>query len=245
MVLKFPSGRVSVTFQELRKHQVSQPACIICDKRWHWHSHACFREYICILHPCQHLVGSGCWETVPEERKDRCPVCKVKIGCKESVRVSWAHGKVDVESDKKTEEEIEIDRKKEMRMKERRKNGPSPQNVAMILYFVNLRDSWDVSKERIEYCPARGTQALTELCLDRLIFFLRHLGQYKDNWTAQKIGRELRVFNRRHATKYSLVDLGLVVSSPEDLDEILREAEDLKQNVKKFPRVLPQGIGQK
>ena len=175
MVLKFPSGRVSVTIQDLQEHQRSQPGCNICRKRWNWGPSDCILGYLCVLHPCQHLVGSGCWRTVPEEQKHKCPVCNVTIECEESVLVLKAWEAVGLEVYKKMREEFDISWKQEMSVKENMKKELSPVDVASILYHVNLCDSLNFGRERIGIFLASGTEALTELHLDRLIFFLTHM----------------------------------------------------------------------
>lgn len=201
-----------------------------------------------MLHPCQHLVGAKCWETVPEERKDKCPVCKVGIECIESVRVFRSYEKVEVEVDKKMREEIDMGWKRDLIVKEKMKKGLKPDDVAGMLYFMNLRDSWDINKERIEFISASsasgGTQAVTDLHLDRFICFLAHLPQHKDDITERKIVKELQNFNTRRGTNFSLDDFRMAMSSPKDLDECLRRAETLKRNVKKFPRIRPLKMGQ-
>ena len=88
MTLKFPSGRVSITARELGHINYRQPSCAICDKRWIIASCGCINGRILVLHPCQHLVGSGCWSTVPNGQRDRCPVCKVGIQCEEGIGVT-------------------------------------------------------------------------------------------------------------------------------------------------------------
>ena len=179
---------------------------------------------------------------MPEEYKDKCPVCNVTIGCNEKVQVLRARDTVGLESDKKVREDVDIGWKQEMIVKGKMRERLSPVDVAIILYLVNLRDSWDNGKKRIGICLASGTKALTELYLNRLVFFLTHMPQYKDDGTERKIARELHVFNIRHGTNFSLGDLRTVVSSPKDLPKILRLAKALKYNKEKVPEVSPQQI---
>ena len=87
MVLKFPSGKDSVSIRDLQDSQQSQSTCGICDKPWVIESYGCIMRQLHVLHPCQHLVGAGCWSSVPDQHKDKCPVCKVGIRCDENVRV--------------------------------------------------------------------------------------------------------------------------------------------------------------
>lgn len=90
MVLKFPSGRVSVSHEELQNRQHDQLSCGICNKPWVIKSDECIMHELHVLHPCQHLIGSGCGRTMPENQKDKCPVCKIVIQCNEIVRVHRA-----------------------------------------------------------------------------------------------------------------------------------------------------------
>ena len=244
MVLKFPAGRVSVSLADLQKHQRSQIACNVCDKCWSW-SHECMAGYICVLHPCQHLVGSGCWKkTVPEELKDRCPVCKVKIEGIETVRIFRGYDTAGLKFHKKMMEELDIVEEQEMSVKEKMKKGLTALDVATILYLVKLHDSLDIRKERIGIFFTSGTQALTEMHLDRLVSFLTHTPQYEDSRTEGEIEIALHAFNDYRGTNFGLGDLRVAVSSPTDLAKILYIAESLKQLVKKLPRVLPQKIEQ-
>ena len=239
MVLKFPSGRVSVTIRDLQEHQRSQPGCNICRKRWNWGPSDCILGYLCVLHPCQHLVGSGCWRTVPEEQKHKCPVCNVTIECEESVLVLKAWEAVGLEVYKKMREEFDISWKQEMSVKENMKKELSPVDVASILYYVNLCDSLNFGRERIGIFLASGTEALTELHLDRLIFFLTHMPQHRDDSIERMIAIALHAHNISRGTNFGLSDLGMAVSSPKDLLEILRLAGTMRHIVKKVPRVLP------
>ena len=59
-----------------------------------------------VLHPCQHLVGSGCWSKVPDEQKEECPVCEVKILGNESVRVHNTVARYDLAKGKKLNERV-------------------------------------------------------------------------------------------------------------------------------------------
>ena len=239
MVLKFPSGRVSVSIQELQEHQLNQPACNICHKRWNWESYGCISDYLCVLHPCQHLVGSGCWKIVPEEQKNNCPVYKVKIWCNESVRVFRAHDRVGLEFDKKVREEIEIGWNEEMIVKKKMKEGLKPVDVAAILYYMHLRDRLESVKEKLAIFLASSTEALTELHLERLIFFLAHMPQYEDDSHDRKVAIALYAFNISRGTNFSLGDLRMAVSLSEDMTKSLRLAAALKHNVEKAPEVSP------
>ena len=202
-------------------------------------------DYICVLHPCQHLVGSGCWKNiVPEELKDRCPVCKVKIECIETVRIFREYDMAGLKFHKKMMEELDIVEEQEMSVREKMKEGLTDLDVATILYLVNLRDKLDIEKERIGIFFTSGTRALTEMHLDRLVFFLTHTPQCEDHSTETEIAIALHAFNDYRGTNFGLGDLRMAVSSPTDLAQILHIAESLKQLVKKLPRVLPQKIEQ-
>ena len=240
MVLKFPAGKASVTIRDLQNHQRSQPACIICDKGWHWSSH-CISTHLCVLHPCQHLVGSGCWKMVPEKHKDKCPLCKVEIGhiervLVERVLVLRGHDMDDLKFHEKMWEEIDFGLETEMSVKEKMKEGLNPADVATMLYFVNLCDSGlDMDKERVGIFLTSGTEALTELHLPRLISSLR-MPQCKDDRNERQLAVALHAFNNWRGTNFSLADLGKAVSKLKDLTETLEVARILKENVKKVAR---------
>ena len=173
---------------------------------------------------------------MPEEHKDKCPVCNVTIECNESVRVYRACDRVGLESDEKMREDIDTGWKQGM------SERLNPVDVAIILYLVNLRASRDIRKEEIGVFLASGTEALTELHPDRLVFFLTHMPQYKDDSTERKIASELHKFNIRDGTNFSLGDLKMAVSSRKNLTKILRLAKALKYNKDKVPQVSPQEI---
>ena len=173
---------------------------------------------------------------MPVEYKDKCPVCKVKIGYNERVPILRAHDEVDLEFHKRIWKEIDFGWEQEMSVKEKMKEGLNPADVATMLYIVNLGDSLDIRKERVGIFKTSRTEALTELHLDRLIFFLTHMSQCTDDSTERDIAIALHAFNNWRGTNFSLADLGMAVSSPKDLTEILEVAEILKHHVKKVPR---------
>ena len=166
------------------------------------------------------------------------------IECNEKVQVLRARDRVGLESDKKVREDVDIGWKQEMSVKGKIEERLSPVDVAIILYLVNLCDSCDIGKERIIIFSASGTEAVTNLHLDRLVFFLTHMSPYEDDGTERKIASELHAFNMRRGTNFSLGDLRMAVSSPKDLDRSLRIVESVRHNVKKLPMVLPQEIEQ-
>lgn len=174
---------------------------------------------------------------MPEEQKGRCPVCKVKIECTETVRILTGYDMAGAEFHKKMREELDIGLEEEMSVKEKMEEGLNALDVATILYFVNLCDSLDIDTERIGIFFTSGTQALTEMHLDRLVFFLTHMSQYQDDSTERKIAIALHAFNSYRGTNFGLGDLKMAVCSPTDLAKILHIAESLKQLVKKLPRV--------
>ena len=108
---------------------------------------------------------------------------------------------------KKMREELDIGQEEEMSMKEKMEEGFTALDVATILYFVNLCDSLDIDKERIGIFFTSGTQALTEMHLDRLVFFLTHMSQYQDDSTERKLAIALHAFNNYRGTNFGLGDL--------------------------------------
>ena len=182
---------------------------------------------------------------MPEEQKDKCPECNIMIEFNESVRVVRKYEEASLESNKKVKDEINTSQNQELSAKPKnQKQALNPNDVAMILYLINLRDSMDFSKETISIIVPSKTEAVPELHLGCLIFYLTHTGPYNEQSIGQKLVTGLRNFNIRNGTSFSLGDLRKAVSSPEDLNEILRLAEGIKRSVKKMPRVLPQEIGQ-
>ena len=173
---------------------------------------------------------------MPEERKDKFPLCKVKIGYNETVLVLRGYDEDNLKFYKRLWEEIDFGWEKEMSVEEKMKEGLNHADIATMLYFVKLCGCLDIGKERIGIFLASGTEALTELHLDRLIFFLTHMPEYTNDIIERQIAIALHAFNNWRGTNFSLADLGMAVSSPKDLTEILEVAEILKHNVKKAPR---------
>ena len=173
---------------------------------------------------------------MPEEHKDKCPLCKVKIAYNERVLVLRAHDLVDLKVYKQMWEEIDFGWEREMSVKEKMEEGLNAADVATMLYFVNLCGSLDMGKERVGMLLASGTEALTKLDLDRFISLFVYMPECKDDNTERKMAVALHAFNNWRGTNFSLADLEMAVSSKKDLIEILGVARFLKDHVMKVPR---------
>ena len=215
MVLKFPSGRVFVSVTDLHEHQHSQPSCGICGKLWVVTSSGCILHEVHVLHPCQHVVGSGCWATVPDEQKDRCPVCKVQIWCVEGVRVYWHLGEVELELkelDKKMKEHIPVTGAQQLAVTKRMEEGIQFGDVVAIMLFLYLRAHLDKVKDSLGALMV-SHRALTPAHLQRLVLFLRHAPRYDSDSKGTRIAVALYALNISRGTSFTLGDLRKALSS--------------------------------
>ena len=84
-----------------------------------------------LLTICQHLVGSGCWGSVPNEQKGKCPVCNVKIQCQETVNVTRASVVVSAPANKKLTEDL------------------TQLDVTSVMFYKDFRDHADHSEPNV------------------------------------------------------------------------------------------------
>ena len=211
MHLKFPSGFGSISFQLLR-YQLSQPSCGICCKLWVFQTSGCLENELQILHPCQHFVGSGCWSRVPDELKDKCPVCNVKIECNEKVHVSYSNKRSGAQ-EIQVEGKEKVDGQSEayivyMKMKE----GLNRTDVGTIMYYMNLRARLHTLEMDLGILLAPNT-ALSPAHRERLVLFLANTPSNDQEPSRRKIEVALSAFNIIRGTKFSLNDLKLALSS--------------------------------
>ena len=231
MVLKFPSGMVSVSIRDLCQTPHTQSTCGICNKPWFINSHGCIGGQLHVLHPCQHLVGSRCWYNVPDEHQEKCPVCKVEVGCDERVRVHSAiamfapasqtlngqdpdsqvpffsgPGSGEIQKDSQAEE-VAVDKK----MRE----GLNDVDVRAIMYYMNLRARLDTTKGSLGTLLA-STKTLTPAHRDRLVLFLANSPQSHQDNAHRRVEVALSAFNISGGTNFTMNDLRKILSSAED-----------------------------
>lgn len=155
-------------------------------------------------------------------------MCNVTIGCIEQVQILRPDNKVSLENKKKVSEDVDIGRTEEMGEKGKTRERISPSDVALILYLVNLRNSWDTGGQWIGMAG--------------LLSFLAHIpGHRRDVSAARTLGIELHAFNILRGTHFSLGDVKMAVSSA-GLKKIWHLYKALQRNEMNVPRVLPQDI---
>lgn len=246
MVLKFPSGQISVSIQDLQETQKRQSTCGVCNKPWIIKSEGCIQRQLHILHPCLHLVGSGCWTSVPDEHKDKCPVCKVKIRCDEKVRVrSPVENLAPASRESETErtgsdqqaEDIKVQR---IFVEQKMNEGLNDVDVRAIMYYMNLRARLDTVKGFLPTLLA-STKTLTPTHRKRLILFLANTPATNDDDKQQKVDIALSAFNISGGTYFTMNDLRTILSSAEgwikkhfaaileDTEKVVREASAVQQ----------------
>lgn len=175
-----------------------------------------------VLHPCQHLVGSGCWITVPDEQKDKCPKCKVDIRCDEKVRVhsavqrfapasqdSGVHDSYGQDSDVESSalaKEMKDSQAQDTIVEKKMKDGLNNADVGAIMYYLNLRARLYESKWSLNMLLA-PTKALTPTHRERLVLFLVNTPQKPQDSKHQKIEIALSAFNISGGTNFTMNDL--------------------------------------
>ena len=224
MVLQFPSGRVTVSVQELLENRQSQSTCGICDKPWIIKSDGCIMNHVHVLHPCQHLVGSGCWVSVPAELKDKCPVCKVEIRCDEQVQVVRAfvnYDQVCQNSDAQTTSPVihkmsawKVGQAQKTIIENKKKEGINTADMMRIMYFMNLRARLDAVRGSLGTLLA-STKAMTPMHREKLIHFLAYTPQSDQHDGYRKIQVALQAFNISGETEFTMDDLRKTLSSAE------------------------------
>ena len=247
MIPKFPSGRESITFHELRMISKSQQSCGICKKPWIIGSDGCIRHNIHVFHPCQHFVGSGCWSDVPDEMKDRCPVCKVEVQSNEDVRVTSSIGasdplnrdlvvdtSMDIEAQLSAvvntlKMEVEANWNHTIAVKKKMEEGLNLVDIRAIMYYMNLRARLHAVEDNLENFLA-STTAITPRHRQGLVFFLKTTPQTAHDSDLRKIQVALSAFNIAAGTSFTINDLRKTLPSAEDwvkshFDAILSDPE--------------------
>ena len=251
MVFRFPSGMVSVKLGDLRDNPQSQSTCSVCDKPWIIRSSGCVGNQLHILHPCQHLVGSGCWNSLPDQYKDKCPLCKVEIEYQELVgirdefaRRSQASG-VSIPG---SERSVIGSQAEETAEEKKIREGLNDVDVRAIMYYMNLRARLDTTKGSLGTLLA-STKTLTPAHRDRLVLFLANSPQSLNDNAHHKVEVALMAFNISGGTNFTMNDLRQTLSSAEDwvenhfaaiLDEseaVNADASSLRKMEKKLAKV--------
>lgn len=221
MVLKFPSGKVSISYRDLQSNHHSQSsACGVCNKPWLIRSDGCIENQLHVLHPCQHLVGSGCWTSVPDEHKYKCPVCKVeilrdeKVGVHSAVKTSTPASQDTVPKTSGWEEEMEGGKAQDMLAWKKIEEGLNDIDVRAIMYYMNLRALLDSVKGSLSTLLA-STKCLTPTHRERLVLFLTHAPQTNEDSRQRKVEIALSAFNISGGTNFTINDLRTTLSSAE------------------------------
>lgn len=212
MVLKFPSGKVSISYGDLQSNQQSQSTCGVCNKPWVIESDGCIRGQLHVLHPCQHLVGSGCWSSVPDEHIHKCPVCKVEVQSDERVEVHSAsrESEVDVHAQAKR---YDI-RAQVLIVENKMKEGLSDADLNRMIYYMHVRAFPEsITRDLASFLAA--TTALTSTHRERLVLFLANTTPHKHESKQRKVEIVLSAFNISRGTNFTIDDLRLALSSAE------------------------------
>lgn len=222
MFFKFPSGRGSVSVQDLHRNQQNQLTCGICDKPWVIDSDGCIKSQLHVFHPCQHLIGSGCWISVPADLRDKCPVCKVEIRYDEKVRVvkTFVHSvpaSQDMHTKKskpRSEEALKARQAQDDLVWQKMQEGLNDVDVRAIMYYMNLRARLSSVKGCLSMLLAR-TETLTPTHRDRLVIYLADTAQDDQNNDERKVEVALSAFNISRGTGFRMDDLRETLFSAE------------------------------
>ena len=234
-MLKFPSGRASVSIRELQKQQQTQKGCGICDEPWVGFMHECLGNRVHVFHPCQHVVGSRCWSSVKDEQKGKCPVCKIEVRCDEKIDV---HAIVDrcapASANSQGQEpesfliltqdlplraqalEVEDGREngheEEKTMAGEKKEGLDDVDVDYFWSYMDLRARVDYIRDGLDLLRA-STETLTPIRWDRMTRFRASTAQNKKGSKRQRI--DIAMFSSGGAY-YTMDDLRETLSSAEE-----------------------------
>lgn len=218
MALRFPSGMVTISTQQLRQLPRTQPICGICYKPWFLNSDGCIGGQLHVLHPCQHLVGSRCWDTVPDHLKEECPRCKVEVKRDEIVRVESAtarYGQPCAVCTRGSQEASKVSQAEEATADLKMREGLNDVDVRAIMYYMNLRARLDMIKDNLGTLLA-STNTLTPVHRDRLVLFLANSPQSHHDTAHRKVEVALMAFNISRGTNFTMNDLRKTLASAED-----------------------------
>ena len=139
--------------------------------------------------------------------------------------------------DERLTEHISIDSTLAMRVGRKMKEGLNADDVAAIMYYMNLLRNPLMSVKNNLSVP---TKALTPQHLERLVYFLAHVPRGEHDSQERKIAVALYAFNICRGTRFSLDDLRVALGSAEDwvqmhfaviLDEEEKEEEEEEDDV--------------
>ena len=234
-MLRFPSGRASVSIRELQKQQQTQKGCGICEELWVGFNHECLGNRLHVFHPCQHVVGSRCWTSVADEQKGKCPVCKIEVRCVERISV---HAIVDrcapASSNSRGQEpesfliltqdpplrarEREVEDGKEDGREEgdtmagEKKEGLDDVDVDYFRSYMDLRARVDYVKDGLDLLQA-STETLTTIRWHRMRRFIADAAHNKNGCKRQRI--DTAMFSSG-GTYFTMNDLRETLSSAEE-----------------------------
>ena len=230
MVLKFPSGRISVSIREVLKHRETQKGCGICHGLWGIHDE-CIGNRLHIFHPCQHVVGSRCWSSVVDEQKGKCPVCMVEIRCVEKIGVRAIVERCAPASPNSRGQELETFllltqdsclralalevedwEEKDFTMVGEKKEDTDDVDVGTFGCFINLCSRVNYIRDGLDLLQA-SSNTLTPIRWDRMTSFVANTAHAKEGSKRQKI--DVAIFSSG-GSNFTVNDLGQTLSSAEE-----------------------------
>ncbi len=184
---------------------------------------------------------------MPDDMKDRCPVCKVNVQSNEDVRVVSSIGAsapsirdlvIDTSTDVETQlstvvrtlkMEVEANWNHTIAVKKKMEEGLNLVDVRAIMYYMNLRARLHAVKDNLENFLA-STPTITPRHRQGLVFFLKNTPQTAHDSDLRKIQVALSAFNITAGTSFTINDLRKILPSAEDwvkshFDAILSDPE--------------------
>ncbi len=170
---------------------------------------------------------------MPDELKDRCPVCKVQVQSNEDVRVVSSTGAsvpsirdfvVDTSMDVQTQliavvntlkMEVEANWNHTIAVQKKMEEGLNLVDVRAIMYYMNLRARLDSVKDKLENFLA-STPTITPRHRQGLVFFLINTPQTPHDSQQLRVQVALSAFNITAGTNFTLNDLRKILPSAED-----------------------------
>lgn len=234
-MLRFPSGRASVSIRELQKQQQTEKCCGVCGELWVGVNHECLGNRVHVFHPCQHIVGSRCWTSVADEQKGKCPVCKIEVRCVERIDV---HAIVErcapasansrgqepesflilAQDPPLTARALEIEdgkedgHEEENTMAGEKKEGLGDVDLDYFWSYMDLRARVDYIKDGLDLLRA-STETLAPIRWDRMTRFRASTAHNKKGSKRQRI--DIAMFSSG-GTYYTMNDLRETLSSAEE-----------------------------
>ena len=188
---------------------------------------------------------------MPDQYKDKCPLCKVEIEYQELVgihdeftRRSQASG-VSIPGSERT---VIGSQAEETAEEKKMREGLNDVDVRAIMYYMNLRARLESTKGSLGTLLA-STKTLTPAHRDRLVLFLANTPQSLNDNAHRKVEVALMAFNISGGTNFTMNDLRQTLSSAEDwvenhfaaiFDEreaANADASSLRKMEKKFAKV--------